>query len=105
MVSVRSTRIFFRKGRCRCRIRLIGGVRFANASHFLGPGQGSALLFREQVGSLMPDWHENDGIDRHAFLEEVTRVDVDAMGAAVDLRDPQEHQVDKTVWLAALCLS
>jgi len=57
--------------------------------------QGRLLLFREQIGDFVPYGHEYKLIDRHAFLEQVARVDVDAVRAAIQLRYPKEYKVNQ----------
>ena len=84
-------------GRERCRgggIRLIRGMRFADTGHFLRPGQCGSLLVREQVVHLVPNRHQRDLVDRHGFPE-IPAVHVDAVGAAVDLRNAEEHKVNE----------
>lgn len=62
--------------------------------HLFRPGQRGAVAIREQVRHFFPHRHQHDSVDRHR-PEQVACVQVDAIGAAVDLRDPQEHQMDE----------
>ncbi len=70
-----------------------GGV--GDAGDGFGPGERGAFALIEQGPGLTPGLHEDQLLDGEPLFEEVAGMQVDAIGAAVDLRDPQIDQIDQ----------
>jgi hypothetical protein len=70
-------------------------VGVGNVGHRLRPGKRRAFDVVEQRTALAPSGDQHKLLDRHAVLQQVTRMHVDAVGAAVDLRGAKEDKIDK----------
>ena len=82
---------------CRGR-RLVRAVRntvVAEPRHGFRPGERRLFLLAEDLASLTPGGDEDEMLDRQSGLEEIARMRVDAIGAPVDLRDAQVHEIDQ----------
>lgn len=87
-------KVLRREGGAGCRVGLIGGVCLADPRDLLRPGESRAVLFREQMGHFGPHRNQHNLFERHR-IEQVARMQVDTMRAAIDLRHPQEDEVDQ----------
>ena len=73
----------------------IGHARFGDARHRLRPGERCALGVVEQRAALASSRDQHKLFDRYALLQQLARMHVDAEGAAGDLRDAEEDEVDQ----------
>ena len=81
------------KDRACSSVGFVGGVGLAHQSHLLRPSQRRAIRLGEEMWNLRPHGQQDDLVERHG-LEQVARVQVHAVSAAVDLGHPEEHHVD-----------
>ena len=61
----------------------------------LGPVERRFFLFREQGAGFAPRRNEHEPVDRQACFQQIMRMQIDAIGAAVDLRHAQIDEMDE----------
>ena len=77
-----------------CGAFAVARVGVGNVCHGLGQGQGGALLLREEV-RVPPCGENGQALGGLAILHSVTNMQVQAEGAAVDLRNADVQQLDQ----------
>src|ERR1700716_545938 len=80
----------------------IGNAGFGYACDGFRPGERGALAGTEDFTRFVPHWDQHELVYRHAELEQIAGMHIDAICAAIDLRTPQIHKIDEFFWKAAV---
>src|SRR3954462_7398252 len=76
-------------------VSLIRDAGFGHAGHRFGPCEGGTLPLVEEMTAFRPGLHQRDLFDLLSALQQIAGVHVEAVGAAVDLRNAQIDQSDQ----------
>src|SRR3954453_3305251 len=76
-------------------VSLIRDAGFSHTGHRFGPCEGGTLPRVEEMTGFGPGLHQRDLFDLLSALQQIARVYVEEVGAAVDLRNAQIDQSDK----------